>query len=50
MERFEINIVAQGSDSIWIALAAITLLCAIAESIVYLICNRRFRVTSNKKR
>jgi bacteriorhodopsin len=33
MERFELNIVAQGSQSIWVAVIVIALLCATVATV-----------------
>jgi hypothetical protein len=34
MERFELNIVAQGSQSIWVAVIVIALICATIATVV----------------
>jgi hypothetical protein len=47
MEKFELTIVAQGSQSIWIALAVVGLLCATTLCIVSLLCFR-YRLTHRK--
>jgi hypothetical protein len=33
MERFELTVIAQGSQSVWVALPAIALLCATVLSL-----------------
>ncbi len=49
MEKFELTIVAQGPQSIWIALAVIAMLSATALGVVYLLCSRH-RLTPTKQR
>jgi hypothetical protein len=49
MEKFELTIVAQGSQSIWIALAVIALLCITTLGAVYLVCSH-YRLTPTKQR
>ncbi len=48
MEKFELTIVAQGSQSIWIALAVIALLCLTTLAVVYVLCSR-YRLASRKQ-
>lgn len=47
MERFELTIVAQGPDLIWIALVVVALLCGTALGMTYLFC-QRYRFASRK--
>jgi hypothetical protein len=49
MEKFELTIVAQGPQSIWIALAVIAMLCATALGLVYLL-YAQHRLASKKQR
>jgi flagellar basal body-associated protein FliL len=40
MERFELTILAQGPQSIWVALVVVAVLCATAIGITYFICSK----------
>jgi len=49
MEKFELTIAAQGSQSIWVVLTVIALLCVTAVCVTYLFCTK-YRVPSQKER